>query len=79
MKRSRIVLLVAALLISGCAAERASQDMRQSDDAYQICSAENQKNLSACMDEKESYEATEKTYEGMKVGNNNYDTSSGMR
>ena len=79
MKRGHIVLLVTALFISGCAAERASQNMRQSDDAYQTCSAENQKNLSACMDEKESYEATEKTYEGMKVGNNNYDASSGVR
>ena len=65
MNRSLIALLIATLFVSGCAAEQALKDMKQSKAVYKSCLAQHPKDTSACKREKEAYETAGQDYEGM--------------
>ena len=70
----RIILLLAALLLSGCAANQALNDMKETKAAYKDCVAQHPKDVSvACKREKEAYESAGQAYEGMTRGGNNLD------
>lgn len=65
-KNNYFFISMALLLLSGCAAHQALQDMKQSKAAYQACLAASPKNPSACKHEKDTYEAAGEAYESLR-------------
>ena len=72
MKKNLIFISLAiTILLTGCAAKQALQDMKDAKTAYKSCLAENPKNPEACTREKEAYETAGQNYDGMGGAANN--------
>jgi len=59
-------ILISALLLTGCGANQALQDMKQAKADYIACTKENPKDPAACKHEKENYEAAGLSYDSLK-------------
>ena len=72
MKRNSLFIsTVIIMLLSGCAAKQALQDMKDAKAAYKSCLADNPRNPEACAREKEAYESAGQNYDGMSGSSNN--------
>jgi hypothetical protein len=59
------ISLTIIAFISGCGANQALQDMKQTKAAYKTCLAANPKDPAVCKPEKEAYETTGQAYESL--------------